>query len=151
MARTLGAKNRSSRELRAEARRLIEKADHMDKTTALKKELEQAKSKRKGGSRWMDGGFDRTGDIPPEEEPGPGDDPLPSDNTDLHGQPPNSGPPWRRIAVLAGGAVVTAAGSVVATLAATHRTAVFENAKAYAHGWHDALEAVRDGLDPFDV
>jgi hypothetical protein len=51
MARTPGAKNRTSRELRAEAQRLVEKADHKDKTAVLKKELEQAKSKRKGGSR----------------------------------------------------------------------------------------------------
>lgn len=51
MARTPGAKNRTQRELRAEADRLIEKADHKDKIEALKKELEQAKSKRKGGSR----------------------------------------------------------------------------------------------------
>ena len=43
-----------------------------------------------------------------------------------------------------------AAGIVVATLAATHRTAVRENFAAYLHGWHDALEAVREGLDPFD-
>jgi hypothetical protein len=48
------------------------------------------------------------------------------------------------------GAVVTAAGAVVATLAATHKTAVHENAKAYAHGMHDALESVRNGFEPFD-
>lgn len=51
MARTPGAKNRTSRELRAEAKRLEERADHIDKTAALKKELEQAKSRRKGRSR----------------------------------------------------------------------------------------------------
>lgn len=51
MARTPGATNRTARELRAEAKRLLEKADHIDKQAALKKALEQAKSKRKGGSR----------------------------------------------------------------------------------------------------
>jgi hypothetical protein len=49
-----------------------------------------------------------------------------------------------------GGAAVTAAGSVVATLAATHKTSVFENAKAYANGMNDALESIRNGLDPFE-
>jgi len=48
------------------------------------------------------------------------------------------------------GAVVTVAGTVVATLAATHKTAVHENAKAYAHGMKDAMETVQNGFDPFD-
>lgn len=51
MARTPGAKNRSARELEAEGKRLIEKAKHKKKMDALQKELEQAKIKRKGGSR----------------------------------------------------------------------------------------------------
>jgi len=51
MARTPGAKNRTARELEAEGKRLIEKARHMKKMEVLKKELEQAKIKRKGGSR----------------------------------------------------------------------------------------------------
>lgn len=37
MPRTLGAKNRTPRELRAEARRLNERADLMDKIAKLKK------------------------------------------------------------------------------------------------------------------
>lgn len=37
MARTLGAKNKTPRELRAEARRLNEKADYMEKLAKLKK------------------------------------------------------------------------------------------------------------------
>jgi hypothetical protein len=37
MARTPGAKNRTSRELRAEAKRLNEKANLMDKINRLKK------------------------------------------------------------------------------------------------------------------
>jgi hypothetical protein len=49
MARTPGAKNRTARELEAEAKRLMERAKHMKRMDALKKELEQAKIKRKGG------------------------------------------------------------------------------------------------------
>ena len=46
MGRTLGATNRTPRELRAEAKRLMEKADHIEKTAALKSELERAKARR---------------------------------------------------------------------------------------------------------
>lgn len=38
MARTEGAKNRTPRELRAEAKRLMEKADYMEKISKLKEE-----------------------------------------------------------------------------------------------------------------
>lgn len=48
MGRTPGATNRTPRELRAEAKRLEEKASHIEKTEALKKELEEAKANRKG-------------------------------------------------------------------------------------------------------
>lgn len=51
MARTPGATNRSPRELRAEAKRLMEKAAHIEKTAALKSELERAKAKRTQGSK----------------------------------------------------------------------------------------------------
>lgn len=51
MARTPGAKNRTARELEAEANRLQQKAKDKKRIDALKKELEQAKSKLKGGSR----------------------------------------------------------------------------------------------------
>lgn len=51
MARTPGASNRTPRELRAEAKRLAEKADHIEKTAALKKELEKAKAQRKRSAR----------------------------------------------------------------------------------------------------
>jgi hypothetical protein len=54
MGRTAGAKNRTPRELRAEARRLEEKADHIEKTAALKKELEKAKAKRRARSQRRD-------------------------------------------------------------------------------------------------
>ena len=49
MGRTPGATNKTSRELRAEAKRLLERADHIEKTAALRKELERAKAKRKQG------------------------------------------------------------------------------------------------------
>ena len=46
-------------------------------------------------------------------------------------------------------------GTVVATLAATHKSARHENAKAYAHGMNDMLKSVRqsirDGVDPFEI
>jgi hypothetical protein len=86
-----------------------------------------------------------------ERAPGPGEDPFPFENADSNGRLPNPGRPWRPIALVAAGAAVTIAGTVVATLAATHRTAVLENAKAYAHGMHDALSAAGMGIDPFEV
>ena len=58
--------------------------------------------------------------------------------------------PWKKVALAVGGAAVTVAGTVVATLAATHKSAVSENAAAYANGISDALKAVRNGFDPFD-
>lgn len=61
-----------------------------------------------------------------------------------------AGRPWMKVAVVVGGLTMTAACAVVATLAATHKTAVDENAKAYAHGILDALDAVRNGYDPFE-
>jgi hypothetical protein len=47
--------------------------------------------------------------------------------------------------------IVTAAVATLATLALTHNTAVSENFVAYTNGINDALEAVRNGFDPFDV
>lgn len=61
-----------------------------------------------------------------------------------------SGIPWKRIAVTAGGVALTVAGTIVATLAATNNTARRENASAYAHGLIDAVEAIRNGYDPFE-
>lgn len=43
VARTLGAKNKSSRELRAEAKRLIEKANYQDRIEKLKNEAQKKK------------------------------------------------------------------------------------------------------------
>ena len=56
--------------------------------------------------------------------------------------------PWKKVAFVVGGAAVTIGGTVVATLAATHKTAVSENAAAYVNGINDALAAVRKGFDP---
>ncbi|HEX7536232.1 MAG TPA: hypothetical protein VF391_04430 [Dermatophilaceae bacterium] len=58
--------------------------------------------------------------------------------------------PWKRIGLAAGGVAVAVGGTVVATLAATHKSAVFENAMAYAHGLSDAMVAMEDGRNPFD-
>ena len=43
MARTPGAKNRTPRELRAEAKRLTEKASYKEKLEKLKKEAQKKK------------------------------------------------------------------------------------------------------------
>lgn len=61
------------------------------------------------------------------------------------------GLPWRRIARVGGGVIVTAAVATLATLALTHNRAVSENFAAYSNGINDALEAVRNGFDPFGV
>ncbi|NMM15791.1 MAG: hypothetical protein HHJ14_01240 [Cellulomonas sp.] len=61
-----------------------------------------------------------------------------------------SGRPWKNVAVVAGAAALAAGAAVVTTLAATHKSAVQMNFKAYANGMNDALEAVRNGFDPFD-
>ena len=100
----------------------------------------------------MDGETDRTGQTPHEQTPGAVGDPLPSENTDPPEPPSKSGLPWRLIALVAGASMaVGAAGGYAATLAATHNEAVRENLAAYLNGWHDALEAVQDGLDPSDL
>ena len=60
-----------------------------------------------------------------------------------------SGRPWKNVAVVAGAATLVAGAAVVATLAATHKSAVRMNLQAYVNGMNDALEAVRNGFDPF--
>lgn len=87
-----------------------------------------------------------TGDVP--ESPEASDSPSEGEQPD---STQRSSWPWKKVAVAVGGAAVTVVGTVVATLAATHKTAVTENAAAYANGISDALKAVRDGFDPFDV
>lgn len=49
------------------------------------------------------------------------------------GQRPQS-VPWRKIAVVFGGVTVGAAAGAIITLAATHKSAVTENAIAYVNG-----------------
>lgn len=79
-----------------------------------------------------------------------GECPDPAGNGDVAIEDQASGLPWKRIAVAAGGVALTVAGTVVATLAATHKTARHENAAAYAHGLVAAVEAIRNGYDPFE-
>lgn len=72
---------------------------------------------------------------------------TPSEHPGSEAGSSNAGRPWRLFALgVAGGAVIIA-GTVVATLAATHRTAVLENAKAYANGLHDARWAAELDYD----
>jgi hypothetical protein len=89
------------------------------------------------------------GEIQSEDEQDRTDNVEPVGHGDV-ADTPRSKVSWKKFAVVVGGAAVTAAGTVVATLAATHKTAVFENAKAYANGMNDALQAVRNGFDPFE-
>jgi hypothetical protein len=60
--------------------------------------------------------------------------------------------PWGKIV---GGVAVAMSGTVVATLAATHKSARHENAKAYVRGMNDMLksarQSIRDGVDPFNI
>ncbi len=96
------------------------------------------------------------------ENPGPEHDINPDDDQDslsadgvvndpdIAGDAHRSKWPWKKVALALGGAAVTVAGTVVATLAATHRSAVSENAAAYGNGISDALNAVRNGFDPSD-
>ena len=92
------------------------------------------------------------------EPPGTDDVPASADRFDSTGEADERvnghRSPWswkKVVTVAAGGAAATIAGTVVATLAATHRSAVAENAAAYANGISDALQAVRDGFDPSDI
>ena len=61
-----------------------------------------------------------------------------------------AGLPWKRWATVAGAATLVAGAAVVATLAATRKSAVQMNFQAYVNGMNDALEAVRNGFDPSD-
>ncbi len=55
-------------------------------------------------------------------------------------EPGRTAPGWRRTALIAAGVSIAAAGAaVVATLAATHRSAVTENAIAYVNGFGDGF------------
>lgn len=56
---------------------------------------------------------------------------------------------WKRAAAVAGGVAVTVVGTAVVTLAATHRSAVEFNRRAYLNGIDDVLDAIKNGFDPF--
>jgi hypothetical protein len=45
--------------------------------------------------------------------------------------------PWKTVALVMGVGVIGAAGAVVVTLSATHKSAVVQNAAAYVNGWID--------------
>ena len=64
---------------------------------------------------------------------GPSDEPVESDvppAVDDPGEPSR----WKKFAIGAGALIVTVGGTIVATLAATKKSAIGENAKAYATG-----------------
>ena len=63
------------------------------------------------------------------------------------GAPVKSRPSWKQVALIAGGFVATAVGTVAVTLAATHNSARVANAAAYAHGLLDGARAARNGYD----
>lgn len=89
---------------------------------------------------------DRSWDSQPEDR----QDPANNAESARHGDVETGAStfPWKKVAFVVGGAAVTIGGTVVATLAATHKTAVSENAAAYVNGINDALAAVRNGFDP---
>lgn len=60
--------------------------------------------------------------------------------------PERTGRPWKKFALVAGGGVLTAACAVVVTLAATHKSAVTQNAAAYANGLLDGYETYKSQL-----
>ena len=92
--------------------------------------------------------------------------PEPTDNPEIAGdgdaavvpdgdaaaEAPRSKVPWKKVAALAGGAAVTVAGTVVATLVATHKSARRENFAAYMNGMKDGMCAVENDYhyDPSD-
>ena len=88
----------------------------------------------------------RTREFQPEDRPDPATNAEIAGHGDVESA--TSQFPWKKVALVVGGAAVTIGGTVVATLAATHRTAVSENAAAYVNGISDALAAVRNGFDP---
>lgn len=88
----------------------------------------------------------RNRQVEPQDRQDPANNAVAAGHRDL--ETPASRFPWKKVAFVIGGAVVTIGGTVVATLAATHKTAVSENAAAYVNGINDALAAVRNGFDP---
>lgn len=90
----------------------------------------------------------------PEETQGVSDESQELPNDPLPPEPgeaeidPQAGPPWKKIAMVVGGVVMIAAGAAIATLGATHKSAVRENAKAYVNGLVDGYSTgFVDGLE----
>jgi hypothetical protein len=74
---------------------------------------------------------------------GPSDEPVESDvppAVDDPGEPSR----WKKFAIGAGALIVTVGGTIVATLAATKKSAIGENAKAYANGLLDGYNGAYD-------
>lgn len=61
----------------------------------------------------------------------------------LEDEPPTGrdGRPWKTVALVVGTGALSAVGAVVVTLAATHKSAVAHNARAYANGLLDGYQA----------
>lgn len=55
-----------------------------------------------------------------------------------------TGRSWKKVALVTGGGVLTAAGAVVVTLVATHKSAVAQNAAAYANGLLDGYDTYKN-------
>lgn len=93
----------------------------------------------------------RNEDAPPEDAgvvpSGPDIDDTGEAATDVRGSRWH----WKTAVVVVGGATITVVGTVLATLAATQKTAIHENAVAYMHGMRDGFDAVRNGFDPFET
>lgn len=87
-------------------------------------------------------------DVPEEIQELPGDLASPEPvQAEIESEPARR--PWKKVAAWVGGGVALVAGAVVATLAATHKSAVRENAAAYANGLLDGASGDEDD-DDFD-
>jgi hypothetical protein len=99
---------------------------------------EQRGARHQGSPLRLDEGIAIRGDLP-ESPAVPEPDRSEVDSERAVGR-------WTSYAWGAGALVVTAGVAVVATLAATRQTARSENARAYAHGVSDTLDALASGL-----
>jgi len=77
------------------------------------------------------------------------DNPAPPAPVGAESELPQAGPPLKKIAMVVGGVVMIAAGAAIATLAATHKSAVRENAIAYVNGLVDGYS--NGFVDGFEV
>lgn len=77
------------------------------------------------------------------------DNVVPPEPAEAELELPQAGPPWKTTAIVVGGVVMVAAGAAIATLAATHKSAVLENAKAYINGLVDGYS--NGFVDGFEV